>query len=77
MSNWIKVYDRLPKHMEDVLFYVCSYDHEFVSSPYIGYFDAEELSFYFRLYIPNLDSEWHKIENRVTHWMPLPKMPKR
>lgn len=60
MSEWISVDERLPDDSHDVLMYLGN------GHMLVGYYDAPCNGFRGIL----------GITNRVTHWMPLPEVPK-
>jgi len=75
-NRWISVTDQMPKHMEDILFYVNpETDDEDLENIYVGYFCAEDLAFFALIYIPNTDIEYLQVNSAVTHWQPLPPPP--
>lgn len=69
--NWIKVSERLPEDGANVCFY-----NEDRDSIFGGYFQKEGTAIVpnnsFR---ENLDDWWFD-EEKITHWMPLPDLPK-
>ena len=74
--QWISVKDKLPSHLEKVIFYVeerneyyCGFFQKFLENGRIGSPKAENIFF------ENLDNWWFEGEN-ITHWMPLPEPPK-
>ena len=61
MKDWISVKTKLPKEFEDVLLFQENEGHPYIE---IGYRKGE--------FFENFTYEL----NGVTHWMPLPKLPK-
>jgi hypothetical protein len=74
-NKWISVEEKLPKHFQEVMFYVDPYEEGPSEGYYIGYLDSEDLCFRVRMYVPKIDSYWEEIKDRVTHWQPLPPPP--
>ena len=77
MSKWVSVKDKLPKKNNDYLcvlnthtISVCSFAHNLKKVDKYD-FDAKKSGWY------DYDSEWGYYEiTNVTHWMPLPELPK-
>jgi hypothetical protein len=67
MSEWISVKERLPKYGQQVLAFDCIEDCVDVMS-----FEPEENNCPEGWYT---SSWWHRDEDDVTHWMPLPEPP--
>lgn len=87
MSEWISVKDRLPKPEETVLcllreieFYGRHKEHRQVyRSVYIGYqIDGEWATQYCYGYkdLEDTQVEHPEFKLKVTHWMPIPELPK-
>ncbi len=72
--NWIKFSDKHPKEGESVLVT----DGKIIGCAYIEYYGKN--NGYFYLYgAAHFGEEWEWIwgkNERVTHWMPLPELPK-
>ena len=69
MSDWIKITDRLPDNLENVLIIYDTYRGR--KQITLGLFDIG--GWY---YLDEERNEYRKdVWNRVTHWMPLPKLP--
>jgi|HubBroStandDraft_4_1064222.scaffolds.fasta_scaffold32474_3 hypothetical protein len=68
--NWISVNDRLPEN-EDVVAVICEYG--IVSA----YFCRSDDEYYSNQWIINCPCGYlDNSPNNVTHWMPLPELPK-
>lgn len=64
--EWISVKDRLPKNNETVLAYAVDYHYEaFIARYNKGEWFDDEIA-----HNP-------KIDDYVSHWIPIPKLPKR
>lgn len=63
MNEWISVKDRLPNHGDRVKF-------KWVRSTFVGEFIECKDGFLFQ------DEKEKKLITNVTHWMPLPGVPK-
>ncbi len=75
MSEWISVKDRMPDVEESVIAYSKTVDRVFV-----GYYDLE---YSFRTdsiepmwYLDGARGRSYAFTAKVTHWMPLPELPK-
>lgn len=67
MTEWISVKDRLPESQGDVL--VVAFWHE-CWQPMVGWYSEIERKW--RIITPHGE----KVPAGVTHWMPLPEIPK-
>lgn len=63
--EWIKVKDKLPEYKKIVILYGEKYSQE----PFVGYLRKDGQ---FR----DIEIEDHEIKGEITHWMPLPEIPK-
>lgn len=67
--EWIKCSDRLPENEVDVI--VLWFKNSIYRAVYIGYFDGDE----WHLQLSDYNHKQFNNEH-VTHWMPLPELPK-
>lgn len=65
MTEWISIKDNLPKHKQDIIFYVKDRERSFA-----GVFVASKKDPFHEA----LDG-WNFIDEEITHWMPLPQPP--
>lgn len=64
--KWIKCSDRLPKHQQDIIFFVKDRERSFA-----GVFVASNKNPFHE----SLDG-WNFIDEEIIYWMPLPELPK-
>jgi len=73
--EWISVKDRLPEHKQDVLLYA----FEAIENVYytvVGYPDFDCNKWEIDGYLDTVSNYSIEGDERITHWMPLPKPPK-
>ena len=71
MGEWISVNDRLPGEYKDVLIY----GEKVLDKPLVGHYIPEWE--HIRWIAMSRDGRLYFYDKAITHWMPLPELPKR
>lgn len=73
--EWISVKDKLPRKHQPVLVFVP--ENEYHYRQFIATVDEKKVWRDFEEFDPNILIDYSGLYNTITHWMPLPKPPKK